>query len=122
MPRVVYFEFTAEDPERAANFYKNVFGWESTKWDGPADYWMVKTGEDTEQGINGGMIRRKEGSPNATTSIEVESLDEYTQKVLDQGGIQVVPRTDVPGVGSYAYFKDTEGNIFSIIEPDHSEG
>ena len=117
MPRVVHFEFTAEDPDRAAAFYENVFGWKTSKWDGPEDYWIVNTGED-EPGINGGMMRRREGSPNATTSIEVESLDEYSDKVLKQGGTQVVPRTDVPGVGSYAYFKDTEGNIFCIMQPE----
>ncbi|MGE3801681.1 MAG: VOC family protein [Candidatus Kapaibacterium sp.] len=117
MPRVVYFEFTADEPERAATFYENVFGWKMMKWEGPEDYWLVNTGEDSEPGINGGMLRRREGSPNATTSIEVESLDDYTESVLLNGGTQVVPRTDVPGVGSYAYFKDTEGNIFCIMQP-----
>ncbi len=118
MPRVVYFEFTAEDPERAATFYRNVFGWNAVKWDGPEDYWSIITGEESEPGINGGMMRRREGSPNATTSIEVESLADYTEKVVTAGGIQVVPRTEIPGIGSYAYFKDTEGNIFCIMEPE----
>jgi len=35
MSRVVHFEFSAKDPEKAAGFFKNVFGWETTKWDGP---------------------------------------------------------------------------------------
>lgn len=121
MPRVVYFEFTADDPERAATFYRNVFGWSAVKWDGPEDYWSIITGEESEAGINGGMMRRREGSPNATTSIEVESLADYTDKVLTAGGIQVVPRTAIPGIGSYAYFKDTEGNIFCIMEPERAK-
>jgi predicted enzyme related to lactoylglutathione lyase len=37
MPRVVYFEIPADDPERAAKFYKEVFGWKIDKWEGPFD-------------------------------------------------------------------------------------
>ena len=42
MPRVIHFEFAADNPERAAKFYREVFGWESTQWGGPMDYWLVK--------------------------------------------------------------------------------
>ncbi|MGZ7136310.1 MAG: VOC family protein, partial [Methanobacterium sp.] len=38
MPRVVHFEIPADDPERAIEFYKNVFGWKIDKWEGPFDY------------------------------------------------------------------------------------
>ncbi|MGB8934825.1 MAG: VOC family protein [Candidatus Nitrosopolaris sp.] len=48
MPRVVHFEIVADNPERAIKFYKEVFGWEFKKWDGPQDYWFVKTGEDNQ--------------------------------------------------------------------------
>src|SRR5215469_1323983 len=44
MPRVVHFEIHAQEPERAARFYSEVFGWEITKWGGPVDYWLIKTG------------------------------------------------------------------------------
>ena len=53
MPRVVHFEIHADDPQRAANFYQNVFGWQINKWEGPEDYWLVTTGADNEPGING---------------------------------------------------------------------
>ena len=118
MPRVEYFEFTAEDPDRAAKFYAEVFGWETTRWNDTDEYWMVKTGEDSEPGINGGMIRRREGSPNATTSIAVDSVERYLAKVTESGGTVVVPPKTVPTVGIYAYCKDTEDNIFCIWEPE----
>ena len=119
MPRVVHFEFTAEDPDRASTFYRNVFGWQFTKWDGPEDYWIIKTGEN-EPGIDGGMLRRREGSPNATTSINVDSLDRHLDLITREGGTVIVPPTDVPKVGSYAFCKDTEGNIFSVMQPEQS--
>src|SRR4051812_48595280 len=57
MPRPVHFEFTAEDPERAAKFYGDVFGWKIQKWDGPVPYWLIETGKDVP-GIDGGMQLR----------------------------------------------------------------
>ena len=56
------FEIRAEDPERGAEFYRGVFGWEIEKWDGPVDYWLV-TRSDDEDGINGAVIRRMGGAP-----------------------------------------------------------
>ena len=49
MPRVVHFEITAEDPDRAAGFYSQVFGWELTKWEGPMEYWLITTGKLSAQ-------------------------------------------------------------------------
>jgi uncharacterized protein len=38
MGRVIHFELNADDPARAAEFYKKVFGWKIEKWSGPQDY------------------------------------------------------------------------------------
>ena len=59
MPKVIHFEIHAGDPKRAMTFYKAVFGWEFTAWDGPEDYWVIRTGPKDEPGIDGGLIRRR---------------------------------------------------------------
>src|SRR5213078_3335736 len=59
MARVIHFEIHAENPDRAVKFYKDLFGWEFTKWDGPQPYWLIKTGPDGQPGINGGMVPRR---------------------------------------------------------------
>ena len=58
MSRVIHFEIHAESPERAITFYKSFLPWEFTKWPGPTDYWLVKTGSDDQPGINGGLMKR----------------------------------------------------------------
>ena len=123
MPRVVHFEVPADDPERAARFYKSVFGWDISKWTGPEDYWMVTTGPEGEMGINGGIMRRMGqadgGSPTAyVCTVGVDSLDKYVAKVETNGGTIVAPRMAVPGIGWMAYCKDTEGNQFGLMQPD----
>ncbi|MGC2572653.1 MAG: hypothetical protein WA364_14160 [Candidatus Nitrosopolaris sp.] len=40
MPRVIHFEIVGDKPERVMKFYKEVFGWEFNKWNGPQDYWF----------------------------------------------------------------------------------
>ena len=55
MMRIVHFELPADDPARCMAFYQRAFGWRFEKWDGPMDYWMVKTGDGP--GIDGGLSR-----------------------------------------------------------------
>jgi len=122
MPRVVHFEIGAEDPARAEKFYGDVFGWKMKKWEGPMDYWMVMTGDESEPGINGGMMKKCEEHPMAGTvnTIGVPSVDEYVAKITAAGGRITVPKMAIPTVGYLAYFQDTEGNAFAIMEEDES--
>jgi predicted enzyme related to lactoylglutathione lyase len=119
MSRVVHFEFPADDPERAVAFYKQVFGWEINKWDGPIDYWLVMTGEDVP-GIDGGIAHRGPMLPHTTNTVGVASVDESTAKITKAGGKVVAPKMPIPGMGWLAYCTDTEGNLFGIIENDPS--
>ena len=119
MSRVVHFEVMAEDPERAAAFYSKVFGWEINKWDGPEDYWLVTTGADGTPGINGG-IGKSQGEALAVNTIDVESIDEFVEKVTANGGQVVVPKMAIPGVGYQLYCKDTEGVLFGLHQIDPS--
>ena len=122
MARVVHFEIHADDPERAIDFYESALGWEFTKWDGPGEYWLIKTGSQNEPGINGGLMRRQGplsgDEVNAfVCTVQVESIEDTVSKVEESGGTVSIPKFSVPGVGWVAYFKDTEGNTFGALEP-----
>lgn len=125
MPRVIHFEIHAEEPQRAIRFYTSMFGWEFSKWPGQEDYYLIKTGPDSQPGINGGLIRRRgpapvEGQPvNAyVCTVDVPSLDEHLKKVTASGGTMALPKMPIPGVGWLAYAKDTEGNIVGLMQSD----
>lgn len=115
MPRVVHFEVPADDPDRAAAFYAEVFGWTITRWRGREDYWEVSTGTGAE-GIDGGLRRRAAPVQSTVATVDVASVDKATAKVVEQGGRIVMPTVSVPGVGYLAYCEDTEGNVFGVIE------
>jgi uncharacterized protein len=120
MHRVVHFELGAQNPERAAKFYKEAFGWEITRWTGPQEYWLVTTGPEGEPGINGGIVRHKDGAARTVNTIGVASIDEAVKQVERSGGKLVVPKMAIPGVGYQAYCTDTEGIIFGLHEFDRS--
>ncbi|TSC69694.1 MAG: glyoxalase [Parcubacteria group bacterium Gr01-1014_56] len=136
MNRVVHFEIQAEDLDRAQKFYEQCFGWEF-QITGPeyGNYRMIMTGPGPDEmakgsikmediGINGGMMKRNaplppDGlSPNAFTSIVgVKDIDATIKKIDAAGGKPQTDKMDVPGVGKLRYYKDTEGNLFGVIEP-----
>ena len=118
MSRVIHFELPADNPERAVDFYKKVFGWTFHKWDGPQEYWLVSTGQDTEPGINGGLMRRQYPGAGTCNTIDVASLDQAVASVAQHGGKTVVPKMAIPGVGHLAYCSDTEGNVFGLMQED----
>lgn len=117
MNRPIHFEIHVPDPAKARAFYESVFGWRFQKWDGPEEYWVVTTGPDAP-GIDGGLIRSRDGQPRTVNTVQVASVDEYAQKVVAHGGQIVVPKMAIPGVGWLAYCTDPGGAIFGIMHDD----
>lgn len=118
MPKIIHFDIAADQPERAVQFYKKVFGWKIEKWEGPTDYWLIQTGEAIEQGIHGGLGKREDPSQSVTSYISVSSVDDYLAKIVSNGGKIILPKTPIPGIGYIATFKDTEGNLLGIMQQD----
>jgi len=103
LPRPIHFEIPAENVERAIGFYQNVFGWTFQKWDGPMPYWMIVTGKEGEPGINGGLMPRRDPAQPCVNTVGVASVDETVATVESNGGVCVVPKMPIPGVGWLAY-------------------
>jgi PhnB protein len=92
---VVHFEIPADDPERAAQFYRELFGWEISRWEGSAgggaEYWMVKTvptdaaGQPTRPGVNGGLMRRMFPGQAPVNYVGVASVDDCVRRAEQLG-------------------------------------
>ena len=72
MPRPIHFEIHAENPERAMQFYRTLFGWEFTQWAGQP-YWLVKTGEKSTPGIDGGLLPRMGPGPAEMQAVDPDA-------------------------------------------------
>jgi len=112
--RVTWFEIQADEPAKVTQFYKQVFGWEFSRW-GEEEYWMADTGREPCPGIDGAVLKRKMRQQSVTNTISVESIDDAIQKVEKAGGKIVVPKMSMEW-GYLAYGSDTEGNLFGMIQ------
>ena len=118
MPRVVHFEIAANDPDKAADFYQEVFGWKITKWEGPQEYWLVETGAEGEPGINGGLLRPNDIFSGTVNTVDVPDMDDYIERIKQNGGEIVVEKHAIPGIGYNAYAKDVSGTLFGVHQED----
>ena len=124
---VVHFEMPAEDRNRMAAFYQKAFGWK-TQMLGPemGDYVLVTTAEsDAKAGapagaINGGFFPKKPDWPAQYPSVvvAVDDIKSATRRVEEAGGRVLGEPMQIPGVGQYVAFFDTEGNRASMLQPD----
>ncbi len=105
MPRVVHFEIVANDSKSAKEFYEAVFGWEFNQLDGQ-EYWVIKTGEDSQPGINGGLTGKdphsSDQSNRMTNIIDVPSIEDFSKKIIAKEG-KVMAKISIPNMG---YFSD----------------
>jgi hypothetical protein len=127
---IVHFEIPADQPERAAKFYRELFGWEISRYEGSADdregfeYWMVRTvptdaqGQPTRPGVNGGLMRRMMPGQTPVNYIGVANVDEFVRKAERLGAKVLMPKQPVPGMGWFAQLTDPEGNVFAIWQTD----
>ena len=127
MDPVVHFEMPAEDKKRMADFYTSVFGWKTQMLGSEmGDYVLATTTEPDETGrpknpgaINGGFFSKSEDKPAQYPSvvIAVEDIKEHMKSVEEAGGKVLGEPSDIPGVGLYVSFFDTEGNRVSMLQP-----
>jgi predicted enzyme related to lactoylglutathione lyase len=126
MNPVVHFEIPVENRKRVTDFYGKAFGWDFNQMGAEmGNYTVVMTSESTKEGpkkkgmINGGFYERTKGKTDQYPSfvIAVDNIQEHIKKIKDAGGkIQDEPM-DIPGVGMFVSFIDTEGNRLSILQP-----
>jgi predicted enzyme related to lactoylglutathione lyase len=128
MNPVVHFEMPYENSDRTAKFYSSVFGWQAQKMDSTmGNYIVVTTTESGPDGrpkqpgaINGGFFSKSADKPAQFPSvvIAVDDIKAHVKKVADAGGKVLGEPVEIPGVGWYVSFLDTEGNRVSLLQPN----
>jgi predicted enzyme related to lactoylglutathione lyase len=126
---VVHFEMPAEDRKRMADFYTKAFGWQTRELGAEmGNYVLATTTETDETGpkkpgtINGGFFTKSADMPAQYPSvvIAVDDIKRSMSKVTEAGGRVLGEPMEIPGVGQYVSFFDTEGNRVSMLQPSPS--
>ena len=126
MNPVVHFEMPYDNRKRMAKFYESAFDWQTQMLgEDMGNYVLATTTETGESGpkkpgaINGGFFPKKPDWPEQYPSIviAVDNIKESVKKVTDAGGKVLGDPMEIPGVGQYVSFTDTEGNRVSMLQP-----
>lgn len=118
---IVHFEIPAKDVDKLKKFYSDLFGWKIEKTE-IMEYWSVFTvpvddkGMPIRPGLNGGMYKKEKPEQQTVNYVGVESVDEYSKKVVALGGQIIVPKMEIPKIGWFALAVDPDGNQFGIFE------
>ena len=126
MNPVVHFEMPYDDQMRMTKFYQQAFGWQTQALgEEMGNYVLATTTETGETGpkrpgaINGGFFPKKPNWPAQHPSlvIAVDDVSDAIEKVRQAGGTVLGEPMEIPGVGQYVSFIDTEGNRVSMLQP-----
>ena len=126
MDPVVHFEMPYDDRTRMTQFYQSAFGWQMQKLgEDMGNYVVATTTETADDGpkrpgsINGGFFPKKADWPaqHPSVVIAVDDIRASMTSVTRAGGKVLGEPMEIPGVGQYVSFIDTEGNRASMLQP-----
>ena len=110
----VYLKINVEDMERAKKFYSDIFNLDIVFAPPPEVGWceLQLPGGAPKLGLN----HLAEGfRPDAgMLMMEVEDI-EGIKAYLEGKGVETSEYTDLPGIVTYFYMKDSEGNTIQIV-------
>jgi predicted enzyme related to lactoylglutathione lyase len=126
MNPVVHFEMPYDNRQRMAAFYQSAFGWQTQMLGEEMGHYVVAHTTETVNGmvqtpgtINGGFYERKPEWPaqHPSVVIAVDDIGAAMQQVAAAGGDVLGEPMEIPGIGQYVSFMDTEGNRVSMLQP-----
>ncbi len=125
---VTWFEMPFEDGARVAEFYTKAFGWKMNDLGEQMDHYTVANTAKTDESnrvivpnaINGGFFRKKADMPaqQPMVTITVNDVTKAVKDVTTAGGTVLGEPMEIPGIGKYVVFKDSEGNHVAILQPN----
>ncbi len=99
---IVFFDIAGPDAAKLKSFYASNFGWSI---DGAN---AIKTPK-----LEGTL---RQDPPETLIYLGVPDIEASLKAISASGGSTVVPRTVVPGVVTFALFKDPAGNRMGLVE------
>ncbi|MBK6009135.1 VOC family protein [Ramlibacter ginsenosidimutans] len=126
MDPVVHFEMPYDDAARIARFYEQAFGWKLQRLGAEMGHYVLATTAEADArpdgqrgAINGGFFPRSPEMPGQHPSIviAVGDIQSAMTKVKQAGGEVLGTPMEIPGVGQYVAFHDTERNRVSMLQP-----
>lgn len=115
---IVHVDIPSRDRKASGEFYNGLFGWEFN--DHPEMNYATFT---AAEGPGGGFApiddhTMKPGQ--VLIHVSTDDIEASLAKVEELGGVTLVPKTEIPGIGWYAIFSDPFGNSIGLYTDDPS--
>ena len=111
---IVHLDIPANDPATADKFYADLFGWK-IQVDQAFDYHMFQA----EPGPGGGFVKVGENPPykpgEVLIYVSTDDIDATLAKAESLGGKTLLPKTEIPHTGWFAFFADPTGNRIGLF-------
>jgi len=108
---MAFTELASTNPDETKRFLEDTFDWKFDAVQMPMGrYLTFQNPNGTTVGIRPAQKTEALGSTNY---VRVEDLDVAEERVRRSGGQIILPRTDIPGMGSFFWFKIPAGPIMA---------
>lgn len=108
---MAFAELASTDPAATRRFLEKVFDWKFESLKMPmGEYLSFRT---PDGGAGGVRPTQPKEQPESTNYVMVEDLASAEKRIRDEGGIIVLPRTDVPGMGRFFWFRVPGGPVMA---------
>ena len=111
---VVHFEILGKDHEALQQYYRDLFDWKITQASPEFPYGIVSA-EEQGAGIGGGVGSSMDGNPQLTFYVQVDDIEAALDRAAELGGEIAMPVTTIPGMVTFAHFKDPAGNLVGLV-------
>ena len=106
-----FTELSSTDSRATRSFLEKAFHWRFEEVQMPnGPYLTYKSPDGNTVGIR---LARQSEAPSNMNYVRVEDLKQAETNVLDAGGKIILPRTDIPGMGSFFWFKIPSGPMMA---------
>ena len=117
---IVHIEIPTQNPTTASEFYSTVFGWK-IEADAEMDYVMFDAGNQLGGGfpkIDGEMFKGND----LIVYIDTDDIEATLATIEAHGGKALLPKTEIPTIGWFAFFADPSGNRMALYKSMRDAG
>jgi predicted enzyme related to lactoylglutathione lyase len=116
---IVHIELSANDHGQAAQWYQDVFGWQTQAF--PEMNYSTAQPAEGAVGLGFNPVSEQQPAGTVTAYIHCPDIAATVASLEAKGGQILMPPTPIPTIGQIALFRDPTGNMMGLLQPEMDE-